>query len=1197
MAAGSGDHVIDIIIETSDQTGGALNRVRDNLLNFDRSVQRMNERLHRLTDQAHQITLSLIDHVTPQGSHINNWLRRMADRAHSITLNLTDRATDRIRAAEARLFQLTARAYTITVNLRDRATQGLKSIGDNLLQATTGFSGQMIAGAGIGYGIYDTVKTHKNFEQQMSAVGAIVGIDKTDAQMTMLTEKAMEMGAKTSFSATEAGKAFEYMATAGWKTDQMMGGISGIMNLAAASGEELGRVSDIVTDALTAFNLKAEDATHFADVLAATAANSNTNIGKMGYTFQYVAPIAGAMGQSIEDVAMATGLMANAGIKGEQSGTSLRYIMTALASESGQAAKTLESLGVKTTDSTGKMRPFMDIIKEARIAFQGLSDAEKSNAGYSIAGMNALSGWLAMMNASDADMKKLEGAIRDADGAAEEMSKRRLDNLAGDLTLLGSAWETLQLRMMEGSNGGFLRDLVQGVKTDVEKFTQYIEDGFDISDIGRLAIDILTQLKNKFLEFDGVGSVLAGGVLVGALAKITSKTMKLIDYLKEASSLGNSSSGGSSGAGHGLGGSNQSVGVMNVKANVVNLSGPTSNGGTPPTPGGTPPTPNGGSNPPSNGGDQGGSRLARGAKIATRLGGAVTAGLAVYDMYSTSQYNDQMTEEADWRVQEAEKSVSEKQAIYQTAQAAYQRGEISEEDYKSAHDAYRSAMEEQSKAEEYQIRVEEQNDTRMNTSVGQGVGSVGGFLAGAKAGAVAGGAIGAAFGGVGAAPGAAIGGFIGGVGGAIAGSELGAMVGANWDSLKTKAAETWESIKTSASEAWESISSSASEMLAPIDEALQPLEDAATTALNFFVGLGSMILEPIMEAVSPLVDWFNESVWTPLAETATEAWTAISESPGEAIAFLSELWSSFSSWFSETVWTPISDAAGAAWDVISNYAATTWEAIASFFEPAASWFDSTVWSPISSAVDSVKSAITGAFEAAWSAVTGLWGAAAGWFESNVIAPVREKFNAIVAKGASITGLGGGAEAKAYGGFVTSPRTILAGEDGGEVIIPLSPNKRSRAMGLFERTGEILNSGNMGAIGGTDMFGNERDELGNLLRDDIPGFNRITADDSLSVREAKMEAQARMGVPPSNSDASGEESLTPITNNDKGMNASVEMGGININLNVSGGDNPQSVAEDVLRVIRENMERIADEAGGKMAEKLGAIWGNQPLYGA
>lgn len=293
------DHVIDIIIETSDRTGGGLDKVRDKFLRFDQSIQRTNERLQRMTNRAHEITMSLIDKVTPAGSGIQRWLMRMAGKAHQVTLSLNDRATSQIRATEARLFQMTAKAYTVTVNLKDRATKGLKNLGNNALMSATGFSMDMLAGAGIGYGIYDTVKTYKNFEAQMSTVGAISGASAE--QMQKLTEKAMEMGAKTSFSATEAGKAFEYMATAGWKTDQMMSGIEGIMNLAAASGEDLGSVSDIVTDSLTAFGLQASDATHFSDVLAAAASNSNTNVGKMGYTFQYVAPIAGAMGQSIED--------------------------------------------------------------------------------------------------------------------------------------------------------------------------------------------------------------------------------------------------------------------------------------------------------------------------------------------------------------------------------------------------------------------------------------------------------------------------------------------------------------------------------------------------------------------------------------------------------------------------------------------------------------------------------------------------------------------------------------------------------------------------------------------------------------------------------------------------------------------------------------------------------------------------------
>ncbi len=188
------------------------------------------------------------------------------------------------------------------------------------------------------------IKVGSDFEAGMSQVAAISGA--TGEELDALTEKAKEMGAKTKFSATESAEAFNYMAMAGWKTEDMLNGIEGIMDLAAASGEDLAMVSDIVTDALTAFGMEAKDSGHFADVLAAAASNSNTNVGKMGYTFKYVAPIAGAMKYSIEDTAVAIGLMANAGIKGEQAGTSLRGMLTRLVKPTDAVAGAMEELGI-----------------------------------------------------------------------------------------------------------------------------------------------------------------------------------------------------------------------------------------------------------------------------------------------------------------------------------------------------------------------------------------------------------------------------------------------------------------------------------------------------------------------------------------------------------------------------------------------------------------------------------------------------------------------------------------------------------------------------------------------------------------------------------------------------------------------------------------------------------------------------------
>ena len=211
------------------------------------------------------------------------------------------------------------------------------------------------------------IKVGSDFEAGMSEVSAISGATSEDLEA--LTAKAKEMGAITKFSATESAEAFKYMAMAGWKTEDMLGGIEGIMNLAAASGEDLATVSDICTDALTAFGLQAGDSAHFADVLAKAASNSNTNVGMMGYTFKYVAPIAGAMKYSIEDTAVAIGLMANAGIKGEQAGTSLRAMLTRLVKPTDESAAAMEKLGITATNSDGSMKPLSETIGDLRTAF------------------------------------------------------------------------------------------------------------------------------------------------------------------------------------------------------------------------------------------------------------------------------------------------------------------------------------------------------------------------------------------------------------------------------------------------------------------------------------------------------------------------------------------------------------------------------------------------------------------------------------------------------------------------------------------------------------------------------------------------------------------------------------------------------------------------------------------------------------
>ena len=243
----------------------------------------------------------------------------------------------------------------------------------------------------------------------MSKVAAVSGA--TGSDLEALRDKAREMGEKTKFSASEAAEAMNYMAMAGWKTEDMLSGIEGVMNLAAASGEDLATTSDIVTDALTAFGLTAKDSGHFADILAAASSNANTNVSMMGETFKFCAPIAGALGFSAEDTAEAIGLMANAGIKGSQAGTSLRTIMNNLSGEVKICGSSIGEVTVATTNADGSMRDLSDILADCRTAFSGLSESEKAAAAESLVGKNAMSGFLALMNAGEADINKLSSAI------------------------------------------------------------------------------------------------------------------------------------------------------------------------------------------------------------------------------------------------------------------------------------------------------------------------------------------------------------------------------------------------------------------------------------------------------------------------------------------------------------------------------------------------------------------------------------------------------------------------------------------------------------------------------------------------------------------------------------------------------------------------------------------------------------------
>ena len=320
------------------------------------------------------------------------------------------------------------------------------------------------------------VKTGADFDAAMSKVAAVSGA--TGSEMDALREKAREMGSKTKFSASEAADAMNYMAMAGWKTNDMLSGIEGIMNLAAASGEDLASTSDIVTDALTAFGLSASDSGHFADILAAASSNANTNVSMMGETFKYAAPVLGSLGYSAEDSAIAIGLMANAGIKSSQAGTALRSAITNLAKPTDTVASAMEQYGISLTDSSGKMYSLRELMEQLRQKLGGLSEAEQAQAAASLFGKEAMSGMLAIINGSPADFEKLSNAIDTCsdtvdgyNGTTEKMAAVMQDNLAGQVTILKSQLEELAISFSDILMPT-IRSIVSRIQELVDKLNQ-----------------------------------------------------------------------------------------------------------------------------------------------------------------------------------------------------------------------------------------------------------------------------------------------------------------------------------------------------------------------------------------------------------------------------------------------------------------------------------------------------------------------------------------------------------------------------------------------------------------------------------------------------------------------------------------------------------------------------------------------------
>ena len=316
--------------------------------------------------------------------------------------------------------------------------QAVQTAGQHMMKVTTAIGGVAAA----------SVTVAANFEQQMSKVQAISGA--TAEETDKLTESARQWGRDTKYSATEAGEAFEYMALAGWKTDDMLEGIGGILNLAAASAMDLGTASDIVTDYLTAFGLSAKDAGKFADEMAYAMSHSNTTTEALGEAYKNCAATAASMGYSVEETTAVLMTMANAGVKGGEAGTALNAIMTRLATDTKGCATELAKYGVEVYDAQGNMNSLSSILTGVRGVWNNLTDEQQANLAKTIAGTNQFSALQTIMSglsdeaiASGMSFSDYAEALQNCDGTASDMAATMQDNLLGRLTQLKSKLEDI----------------------------------------------------------------------------------------------------------------------------------------------------------------------------------------------------------------------------------------------------------------------------------------------------------------------------------------------------------------------------------------------------------------------------------------------------------------------------------------------------------------------------------------------------------------------------------------------------------------------------------------------------------------------------------------------------------------------------------------------------------------------------------
>lgn len=438
--------VIDIVAQVTDDTASGSKSAQDNVSKLEKSLMNLQKQTTGMKGKSKlEVAATLKDMASKGIQGIANAGKKIAGKVWTVTL----KAVDLVSAPFKKVWGLVSNPIT-----------------------------QAAAFAGISLGVADTISTFKDFEQGMANVKAISGA--TGKDFDDLTATAKKLGETTQFSAAQAAEAMENLAMAGWKSGDIIAGMPGLLDLAAAGSVDLATASDVTASSLAQFGLKADEASRVADILAATATNSKTDITGLGESLKYAGPLAGSLGYSLEDVSVALGVMGNNAIDASSAGTALRGMLARMskqegltAEESNAVAEAMKKVGVSMTDEKGKSKSLLTVMQELRKGFSGMTESEKAATAANLAGQNAMSGLLAIVNASDEDFNKLEQAISNSAGAAAEMAGIKMDTLQGSLFYLQSAAEGVKIALGE-KLAPYVRKLVDWVTAHMPQIQEAV---------------------------------------------------------------------------------------------------------------------------------------------------------------------------------------------------------------------------------------------------------------------------------------------------------------------------------------------------------------------------------------------------------------------------------------------------------------------------------------------------------------------------------------------------------------------------------------------------------------------------------------------------------------------------------------------------------------------------------------------------